>query len=302
MSRGGHQSDRLRESVSWCKQQCKASGSSFYPAFRLLDLPRREAMYALYAFARITDDLGDSAESTQLRREKLSQWRQRTAEVLGGAGECVESDGTLTEYSMLWPALKSSADLFVMPAVHFDELIQGVMLDLEHTQPADWKTTEDYCYHVATTVGLLCTYIWRDDAQVTPDRELAHKCGVAFQLTNILRDVAEDAAMGRIYLPAKELGRFDIDSQAWLSGQPDGDWRGLISSVAKRAYSDYDAGRAVVHQLSPRSKRMFGLMWRSYRQLLENVESNKERLWTTKRIKLTRLQKFRLLSSSLLRT
>ncbi len=300
MSRGGHQSDRQRESISWCKHQCKASGSSFYPAFRLLDRPRREAMYALYAFARITDDLGDSAESTQLRREKLSQWRQRTADVLGGAAACIESEGTLAECSMLWPALKSSADRFGMPQVHFDELIQGVMLDLEHTQPADWKATEDYCYHVATTVGLLCMYIWRDDPQVTPDRELAHQCGIAFQLTNILRDVAEDATMGRIYLPAEELDRFGIDPQTWLSCNPSGRWQDLVSSVAQRAHADYEAGWGVFDQLSPSSKKMFSLIWHSYRQLLRNIEVNKQRLWSADQIRLSRLQKLRLLSSVLL--
>lgn len=301
MNESRDQEAALAASLVWCKQTCKASGSSFYPAFRLLDRPRRNAMYALYAFARITDDLGDSTEPVELRREQLLQWGTRTAIELADSASIPAAAPVLAAYENLWPALKSSADRFGMPAEHFDELIQGVMLDLEHKQPGDWQATENYCYHVATTVGLLCTYIWRDDPQATPDRELAHHCGIAFQLTNILRDVAEDAALGRIYLPAEEFERFGVDAQAWLRGQPAGPWQDMISSVAVRAHAAYDAGWDVSRQLSPRSKKMFELMWHSYRQLLSNVEANKEHLWDAKRTRLTRLQKLRLFGRALWR-
>lgn len=301
MNESCDQESRLAASLAWCKQTCKASGSSFYPAFRLLDRPRRNAMYALYAFARITDDLGDSTASVERRREQLLQWRGRTADVLSGAaGSILDLDApVLVSYEQLWPQLQYSASRFGMPSKYFDELIQGVMLDLEHKHPADWQATDNYCYHVATTVGLLCTYIWREDPAEAPDADLAHQCGIAFQLTNILRDVAEDAAMGRIYLPSEELERYGVDAQAWLSGRPNGNWPDLISSVGARARTAYDAGWAVGRGLSPRSSGMFMLMWRSYRQLLENVESNKGQLWGGGRTGLTRMQKLRLLSQAL---
>lgn len=291
----------LAASVSWCKKKCRASGSSFYPAFRLLDAPRREAMYALYAFARITDDLGDSEEDVLTRRRKLSQWRELTSGELSGAPGGAAGTTEVAEYSALWPALKFNAERFGLPALHFDELIQGVMMDLDHTQPADWPETEAYCYHVATTVGLLCTYIWRADPQVRPDEELAHHCGVAFQLTNILRDVAEDARLGRIYLPLEVFEEYEVKRDGWLAGKPDGRWRELIESVAGRAEKAYLAGWEVRQALSPGGKAMFSLMWSSYRQLLQNILRHRDQLWTGPRIRLTKPQKALLAAKAFLR-
>ncbi|HBE68714.1 MAG TPA: hypothetical protein DDW52_11265, partial [Planctomycetaceae bacterium] len=283
-------SDELSESVSWCKQKCKSSGSSFYPAFRLLDQPRREAMYTLYAFARITDDLGDSDEEVQTRRRKLSRWRELTSKVLADSPIASDPAAQSEEYPALWAGLRFNVERYGLPALHFDELIEGVMMDLDHTQPVDWPETEAYCYHVATTVGLLCTYIWRQDSRVKPDEKLAHHCGIAFQLTNILRDIAEDARLGRIYLPSEALEQHGIDRDAWLAGTPDGGWKELVESVANRAEQAYSSGWEVSRRLSPGGKSMFNLMWSSYRQLLRNVVRNKDQLWVGPRTRLSKPQ------------
>lgn len=313
-------------SYHWCKQVCRESGSSFYPAFALLDRRRRNAMYSLYAFARISDDLSDgplavnspvnspvkntvdsivepAAVSSELRRrELLDHWRRLLHQNLQGTISSVmpelPQDSRLRRYDRLWIGLRASVQQFQIPAELLDELLDGVVMDLTHTPLANWQETENYCYHVASTVGLACTHIWKA-TDVVP-REAAISCGLAFQLTNILRDVAEDARAGRIYIPATELQKFDIAASDWLAGTPGGNWTGLVDSVAERAYAAYQAGWEIRAYLTPRSQRMFSLMWNSYRSLLEEVVLNQSQLWRGKKTSLSALQKSRLLASELL--
>ncbi len=281
-----------RASYHWCRQLCQSSNSSFFRSFALLDRPRRQAIYALYAFARITDDLGDSSDPPEVRTARLAGWHSLLSEHLqvdspgADVAHPVRNVGSardsLCQYSGLWPALADSVDRFHIPPRLLEDIITGVMMDIDHQTPASWDELKAYCYYVASSVGLACTYIWRAGDELPTQH--ATDCGIAFQLTNILRDVAEDARMGRIYVPQSELKKFDVDPRNWLAGAPGGRWQELIVHVAGEAYALYDRGWATIDFLTPRSQRMFSLMYRSYRSLLDQVVAAKNDLWTGPKI------------------
>lgn len=348
----------LESSWKWCQQLCRSSRSSFYYSFALLDPPRRQAMSALYAFARITDDLGDAERRPELRHADLAAWQQqlyqwlpqsRSLGTLTTAGvfdmspnwaaapwitdqrsNCgtLENNGikicglstdccalpsrnsdlladngnsrSLSQYDLLWPALVESVHRFGIPPQLLEKIILGVAMDLKVVRLQDWEDLRNYCLHVASAVGLACTYIWRsgDEIPVQP----AIDCGLAFQLTNILRDVGEDARAGRVYLPASRLEAHGICSSDWLRGCPGGRWSLLIEEVAAEAQRLYASGWDTIHGLTPRSQRMFSLIWHSYRGLLERVVRHKDKLWSEQRIRLPPHQRLWLFTTHLLPT
>lgn len=273
----------IATSYLWCKDLCRKSKSSFFSSFALLDRPKRKAMYALYAFARISDDICDSDEPAATREANLEAWRKQTAAMLEANEPMAALDNPpmLREYASLWPALSDCVGSFGIPHRLLDEIISGVRLDIHHEQPNDWNDLKHYCYHVASTVGLACTHIWRAD-EAEPNQQSAIDCGLAFQLTNILRDVAEDAKRGRIYLPRDLLERHNVDSADWLAGTPTGDWIGAVTEVAEESRRLYENGWSTIDALTPRCQRMFSLMWRGYRTLLDQVLAEKHTLWTSK--------------------
>lgn len=302
---------QLRSSRRLCWQICRHSKSSFRASFALLDRPRREAMYALYAFARITDDLGDSHESVQVRSSQLTDWRAQLwahCQCGSSAADSSHPGSTLSPTAVsIWPAVVECVRQYRIPVQLLDDIISGVAMDLEPAQPRDWSELENYCYHVASCVGLACAHIWSDHSCSAdiPDRVLgterytqsAIDCGIAFQLTNILRDIAEDARRGRIYVPHNLFVDYQVSAGGWLRAEPCGNWAEMLDEVAERARRLYRAGWPTIEILSPHSQRMFSLMWRSYRSLLEQVIADKTRLWTTHRIRLPKRQKLGLLTS-----
>ncbi len=281
--------DRIAESYRWCRQLCRRSGSSFCWTFVLLPRQQCDAMYSLYAFARITDDLADGDGSVESRRRELSAWLT--------LAESIDSDVNLSanvhlDNILLWPSLKHTQQTYNIPNVLLKDIVRGVIMDLDHVQPQDWQELDDYCYHVASAVGLACTRIWRADGAMP--EQAAIDCGLAFQLTNILRDVANDARMGRIYIPASELARYGVDASKWLSGSPNGDWQNVIRSVAQRAEVLYASGWNTIKYLPPASRRLFSLMWRYYHALLLEVLRNVDQLWEVSRTRIPKLVRARL--------
>lgn len=253
-------------------------------------------MEALYAFARVTDDLGDETSQDDLNLSRLKGWQHDTIFNLSqGSTHTL----VLDEYSLLWPALADAVQRYSIPTALLNDLIEGCRSDQHFTQPADWDGTLQYCYQVAATVGIACTYIWKAD-ELAP-HEPALKCGYAFQLTNILRDIAEDAASGRIYLPAADFERFGVSQESWLAGTPQPTWKDMVEACILRARGYYSEGLQISDSLAPDGRRMFRLMWRSYHQLLENITLHIDQLWTGPRIRLTRLQKLRLAGGAVLR-
>lgn len=329
-------SDSLQESRRWCATFCRHSRSSFYYSFALLDQPRREAMHALYAFARITDDLGDSFSPSDERLRQLAFWQELLSQQsdpqrclgLANSERCLPVSvpvnmpvrGKATSRSAmhdslhlgsladlpLWPALADAIATYQIPRTLLEAIIQGVTMDVQHQQPRDWLELQDYCYHVASAVGLACTYIWRPQLvagseAISPSLEQAAiDCGMAFQLTNILRDIAEDARVGRVYLPKTYFARYNVNRSQWLAARPSGQWEALIDEVAELARQRYTSGWRTIYGLSPSSQRMFSLMWRSYRGLLESVVADKPRLWSARRVRLSKRKRISLLTTHLL--
>lgn len=279
-------------------------------------------MYALYAFARITDDLGDNPSPAADRLRLLNAWQEQLESLTDGDADG-HADGNTTNnnaianasalanvetrtaqacsdlrgFEPLWQPLAATLRQYSIPLELLTAVVEGVRRDVYPRPPADWNELEDYCYHVASAVGLACVHIWKipNTEQELP-RQAAIDCGVAFQLTNILRDVADDARQGRLYLPLSELERHGVSPTACLAGHPDGDWCNLIASVAERAEQYYQQGWPTIHYLTPRSRRMFSLMWCSYRALLQRVVARRQLLWRGPRVRLTRVQQAYLLT------
>lgn len=291
----------LVRSYDWCYRVARGSGSSFYRAFWLLNRPQRRAMFALYAFARITDDLGDEKQPTAYRARRLQTWNQQLLQQVSNeppsAIEDLSTDRELAQFAALWPALRDTVRTYRIPTKLLHDLVIGVAMDLESVRLADWPAVDRYSYHVASTVGLACTHIWQA-AESLPHQQ-AIDCGIAFQLTNILRDLREDAARDRIYIPISELERFGCDVDSWLAGQPQGQWQSLVTSVIERARALYESGSHTIDHLPGRGKRMFWLMWSHYRQLLEAIAQQKEQLWSERRVALPRGQRIGLLLRAL---
>ncbi len=305
----------MRGSRRLCSQVCRQSKSSFLASFALLDRPRRQAMCALYAFARITDDFGDSSASLITRTRQLDEWRKQLwqhVDRADGNAAC-DKGGQSTGQGVapsIWPALSDCIQRYHIPLQLLDDIISGVAMDLTPNQPADWIELKHYCYHVASSVGLACAHIWRAESgsnghernvqQPVFDaliKQSAIDCGIAFQLTNILRDISEDASLGRIYIPQCSFAKYEVNVERWLVGQPSGDWETMLDEVGDQARQLYTAGWPTIEALTPRSQRMFSLMWRSYHSLLERVVTDKRQLWGKRRVRLPKTQRIGLLTT-----
>lgn len=261
-------------------------------------------MYALYAFARITDDIADAADgsaSPEASLDRLRAWQERLETMQrfepndsrgGQQSSGSDTHPSLEQFAPLWPALNDATLRFEIPVRRLNEVIEGVEMDLKHEAFEDWPALKNYCYHVASAVGLACTHIWKKGNAIP--EQAAIDCGIAFQLTNILRDIAEDATVGRIYIPNQLLDKYQISRGAWLAGNPDGDWRALVDEVADLAFDLYDSGWETISWLTPRSQRMFSLMWRTYRSLLQQVVNDKQHLWQGTKVGLHPIRKFQL--------
>ena len=293
-----------------CEQICRSSKSSFWISFMLLERPRRQAMCALYAFARLTDDLGDSPHPAAVRAANLAAWRGQLWQHCQPESSPAAVDAGPQPQVDIWPAVHDAMLGYQIPIQWLDEIIEGVSMDLYPRQPANWSEVDRYCYHVASTVGLACGHIWRSDSRATllaptdghtasPVRQAAIDCGIAFQLTNILRDIAEDARQGRIYLPQSLFDEFGMNATDWLAGRPHGAWETMLDAVVHRAREHYQSGWRIFESLTPDSQRMFSLMWRSYRGLLERVALHKSRLWGHNRLRLPASRRLRLLTTHL---
>ena len=258
--------DELVRSYRHCRRLAYAANSTFARMFWLLPLDQRRAMEALYAFARHTDDLADGPESIDEKRQRLAAWHDDLESALAAHSAIRNPQSAIPS---VLPALADTAHRFDIPRDYLRQVVVGVQMDLDHTGFETFADLRHYCLHVASAVGLACLSIWgcRDERAIEP----ATDCGVAFQLTNILRDVAEDAARGRLYLPRTELARFGCGPL--VPGQPaNRPWIELIKFETIRAAELYDASAATSNFLSGSGRRMFRLMHATYRALLHKIE------------------------------
>ena len=242
-------------SYAYCERLARREAGNFYHAFALLPREQRLAMCALYAFMRIADDLSDEPAELSDKRAALAGWRAALHAALTG--------------EFHHPALPALADVvtrFGLPVAHLEAVLTGVEMDLDVSTYATFDDLYRYCYHVASAVGLCCIHIWGFRGDAYPAAEAA---GVALQLTNILRDVAEDAARGRVYLPAEDLARFACPPESWQGSCPA--FRALMRFEADRAYRYYDEARALVGCLHAPGRAVFLVMLGTYRSLLDRI-------------------------------
>lgn len=247
----------LEEDYARCASITRHSSSNFYYAFMLLPAERRRALHAVYAFCRFVDDIADE-ESAGRPAELLARWRAELERVFSGSPTHPISR-----------ALAYNVRRFAIPRRYFEEIIDGVEMDLGRARYASFEDLRLYCYRVASAVGLVCIEIFGYRNPRT--RDYAESLGVAFQLTNIIRDVSEDAARGRIYLPQEDLKRFGVAEDEIVRGVDSYKFRRLMEFEVQRARSFYDdAARALPAE--DRGAMLCGEAMRSiYRALLERI-------------------------------
>ena len=269
-------SPAITASYAACRLATRQAGSSFSPCFRLLARPQRQAMEALYAFLRHSDDLGDDDAPLGERRQALARWRAALQSALADAGatgysSASAASSTSDPHVALLPALADAVRRFAIPAEHLFAVLDGVAMDLEARRYETFDDLVEYCHRVASAVGLACLYIWgfRGEGAFL----LARRCGVAFQMTNILRDLKEDAARGRLYLPAADLRLCDYTPDDLLQGTADARFDRLMRLQIGRAAQCYREGAKLFDWLLPPGRRVFGMMTRTYWELLRKIES-----------------------------
>lgn len=211
----------------YCEKKAARSGSSFYYSFLFLPTEQRRAIMALYAFCREVDDVVDECSDSAVAHAKLNEWRDEIARLYAG-----DPQHPVTQ------ALQPAVARYNLPQEQLQEIIDGMAMDLTQNRYASFKELSLYCYRVAGVVGLMAATIFGYEDRRT--LKYAHDLGMAFQLTNILRDVGEDAARGRIYLPADELARFGVSEEDIMARRMTGGMRALLQFQAERARSYYD--------------------------------------------------------------
>ncbi|MEN6458878.1 MAG: squalene/phytoene synthase family protein [Thermoguttaceae bacterium] len=280
-------------SYAHCRRLSRQAGSSFHAGFLLLPRSQRKAMWALYAFMRHTDDLADNPLEAPSRRESLDRWRSELEEALGGNAHVVADETPGSPGDLILPALADTVRQFNIPHEHLFAAIDGVAMDIDGRRYETFDELQQYCERVASAVGLCCIHIWgfRGDEAFEPARQ----AGIALQLTNILRDVKEDAALGRIYLPTEDLQRFNCSPDALPRGVADRPFRELMAFEVARAERAYAEAAELIDWLAPSGRRIFGALMATYHCLLREIARRPD-VVLRRRVQVGRLWKLLLLA------
>lgn len=268
----------------YCQEKAASSGSSFYYSFLFLSKPRRRAITALYAFCREVDDVVDDNRTPEVGRAKLQWWKEEIDRLYQNNPQ-----------HPITRALQTPISNYDLPQEYFLEIIDGMEMDLEQQRYATFKELSLYCYRVASVVGLLSAEIfgYRDRHTLKYARDL----GMAFQLTNILRDVGEDARRGRIYLPQEDLQRFGVQEQDLLQGRETPEFYQLMAFETERAREFYRRAHDALPDIDRRSQRAGLIMSTIYQRQLDELEKDGFHS-LTRRISLTTLAKLWLAGKS----
>jgi squalene synthase HpnC len=271
-------STKLRESYEECHRIARASHSNFYYAFFLLPKPKRDALAALYAFMRLVDDVSDEAQGLLEKQRGLAKWRAAFDEAVTGHSQVFDgttamplpSEDSYGEAEVL-PALVDTMQRYKMPARYLHDLISGAEMDLTVRTYPTFDRLREYCYRVAGTVGLTCTRVFGfSDARAL---DLAEKLGLAFQLTNIIRDVHEDHRLGRVYLPEEDLLRYGVSPGDFARREATLGVRELLRFETERAWQLYEEGSALLGLINADSRGALWLLVHTYSALLGRIES-----------------------------
>ena len=267
----------VADSYAECHRIARASHSNFYYAFFLLPKPKRDALAALYAFMRLIDDVSDENQSLLAKQRGLAKWRAAFDEAVtghsqlfdGNAAMPLPSEALYGEAEVL-PALVDTMQRYKMPARYLHDLISGAEMDLTIQTYPTFDRLREYCYRVAGTVGLTCTHVFGfSNARALG---LAEKLGLAFQLTNIIRDVHEDYKLGRVYLPEEDLLRYGVSPEDFGRNEATLGVRELLRFEAERAWQLYEEGSALLGLIDADSRGALWLLVHTYSALLGRIE------------------------------
>lgn len=274
----------LQESYAHCCHVVQRSRSSFSCPMRLLPRDKRRSMYALYAFLRHSDDLADADQSVDDRRVALAEWRFGFEQALLGNAR-----------HAIFPALVDTLQRYRIPRRYLDDLLDGVETDLNVQAIKTFTELEQYCYRVASVVGLACIHIWGFNGEHA--LKSARNCGIAFQLTNILRDLKEDARRGRVYLPLEDLERFGYSWKDLQRCRTNPAFFQLMDYQIERAEKFYDLSDSLIHAVHPDGRRVLRAMVRTYRAILEMIKRHRGDVFE-RSMRLSRWHQTRIMLSS----
>ncbi len=261
--------DSVAPSYEQCHRVAKAARSNFYYAFFLLPKSRRDGIVALYAFMRLIDDVADEGDDLTAKQRGLANWRAALDAAVTGSDRAASS--LPAGAAEVLPALVDTMRRYNMPARYLHDLISGAEMDLTLQTYPTFDRLREYCYRVAGTVGLTCTHVFGFSDPRALD--LAEKLGLAFQLTNIVRDVHDDYALGRVYLPEEDLERYGVSPQDFGRSEATLGVRELLRFEADRAWQCYDEGAALLNLIDPESRGTLWLLTHTYSALLARIES-----------------------------
>jgi phytoene synthase len=282
---------RLQDSYAYCHELMRTAARNFYYGMRLLPEAKRNGMYALYSYMRLCDDLADGPLATagadadalpqaavEQRRRLLDDWRAQTHAAIARP----------LDAHPIWPAFHDMVRRFAVPAGIFDDAIDGQIQDLQQSLYRTFDELYRYCYRVASTVGIAAVHIW--GYREARAMKLAEERGIAMQLTNILRDIREDAARGRQYLPDEDLRRFDLrlDDLGHPLKRPQFD--ALLQFQARRARGYYERSAELEDLVMPDARPTLQVMTGIYRRILDRISANPH-LVLIRRVGLTTLEK-----------
>jgi phytoene synthase len=266
----------LAQSREFCRALTKRAAKNFYYGLKLLPEPKRSAMYALYGYMRLVDDIADddaNARTMAQRRADLDQWEADTRQAIAAAA----GTGELPGGNPVWPAFADMVRTYGVPVKMFDDMIAGQRQDLEPVAIPDFAALHEYCYRVASVVGVASLYVFEfeggeDTLALGVDR------GIAFQLTNILRDLREDAAPPRMrcYLPADEMARFGVTAASLASGQAMPGYRELMKFQINRAREFYERSAHLESHVHADARPTLSAMTAIYRGILEKIAADPE--------------------------
>lgn len=256
----------LSDSYAYCQQLAKQTAGNFYYSFLALRREQFQAMCVLYAYMRTVDDLGDHPQRLPEERAiSLKQWRCELEQAL--------ADQTHSKHAPFHPCFPALLDVirrYEIPQCYFFDVITGVESDLQPDTFETFDALADYCYHVAGVVGLCCIHIWGfHDARAF---DAGIECGLAFQMTNILRDLSEDIELGRVYLPQEDLDRFNYSRSDIQAQVYDEQFRNLMQFEVQRTREFYHNSERLFDYISPAGQGILKAMYRIYGGILTEIE------------------------------
>ena len=285
----------LRDSYRHCAHVTRRRARNFHYGLKLTPQPKRGALYAIYAFMRACDDMADDAaanDGAKAALDQIERFRATMQQVLDlRDGESLPN-GPDAAHAALWPAFHHVMQTYPVDPQHLHAMLDGQRDDLRGRRIEHFDQLYDYCYKVASTVGLVCLSVWGYDGD-SQAKKLAEYRGIAFQLTNILRDLTEDADAGRMYLPQEDLERFGVNGRDLTRRRASTGFDRLMRYQIARAESYYDLSAALERHITPNCRATSWAMTRIYRELLMRIAGRPRRV-LSERIRLTRGEKSRI--------